>query len=373
MKIVFLCGSLEPGCDGVGDYTRRLAGELTREGHTVSLLALYDNRISADFGEIQENEGTGIHILRIPVKISDLQRFSIAKSFIGSENPEWISLQFVLFAYHNKGLPFGLPRRLQDLGKGRKWHIMFHELWVGMHKGASLSLKIWGAMQQLLILGMIKKLAPKVIHTQTEVYCKLLNSFKVEASILSLFGNIPVKECSKEVRDPKKLTFVIFGSIHPNAPVEEFTSELAGFSEKNSLKVKLVLVGRNGHEKLRWKNAWKAKGFDVESYDPASVDLISRILQNADFGITTTSLALTAKSGSVAAMLEHKTPVICVSKEWKLRKKIEIVSLPSVLEYKETQLEKIINASATVLWNVSVESTASIFINSLKEQSLCSS
>lgn len=27
MTILFLCGSLEPGRDGVGDYTRRLAGD----------------------------------------------------------------------------------------------------------------------------------------------------------------------------------------------------------------------------------------------------------------------------------------------------------------------------------------------------------
>ena len=42
MKLLFLCSSLEPGRDGVGDYTRRLAGECLRQGHEVRLLSLND-------------------------------------------------------------------------------------------------------------------------------------------------------------------------------------------------------------------------------------------------------------------------------------------------------------------------------------------
>ena len=42
MKIVFLCGSLEPGRDGVGDYTRMLAAEIIRKGHNAAIVALAD-------------------------------------------------------------------------------------------------------------------------------------------------------------------------------------------------------------------------------------------------------------------------------------------------------------------------------------------
>jgi hypothetical protein len=44
MRIVFLCFSLEPGRDGVGDYTRALAGELIRPGHEVCAVAMLKNR-----------------------------------------------------------------------------------------------------------------------------------------------------------------------------------------------------------------------------------------------------------------------------------------------------------------------------------------
>ena len=44
MKIAFLCGSLEPWRDGVGDYTRRLAGDLQACGHQV-LVTRHDSQL----------------------------------------------------------------------------------------------------------------------------------------------------------------------------------------------------------------------------------------------------------------------------------------------------------------------------------------
>ena len=42
MKVVFVTSCLEPGRDGVGDYTRSLAEESTKLGHRAGLLALQD-------------------------------------------------------------------------------------------------------------------------------------------------------------------------------------------------------------------------------------------------------------------------------------------------------------------------------------------
>jgi hypothetical protein len=40
MKLLFITGCLEPGKDGVGDYTRELATECARRGHAVFLISL---------------------------------------------------------------------------------------------------------------------------------------------------------------------------------------------------------------------------------------------------------------------------------------------------------------------------------------------
>jgi hypothetical protein len=42
MKIVFVCGSVEIGRDGVGDYTRQLGLELLNQGHEVRIIGIND-------------------------------------------------------------------------------------------------------------------------------------------------------------------------------------------------------------------------------------------------------------------------------------------------------------------------------------------
>ena len=48
MKIAFITSCLEPGKDGVGDYTRSLAAESSRNGHEVCLLALNDRHVDRE-------------------------------------------------------------------------------------------------------------------------------------------------------------------------------------------------------------------------------------------------------------------------------------------------------------------------------------
>ena len=48
MKIMFICGSLEPGKDGVGDYTRRLCAHLKKHHIEVGILAYNDKFINSE-------------------------------------------------------------------------------------------------------------------------------------------------------------------------------------------------------------------------------------------------------------------------------------------------------------------------------------
>src|SRR5215210_3802535 len=130
MKILFLCGSLEPGRDGVGDYTRRLAGELIRQGNKTFIISLNDRYVSEVFKTIQHDDATAISVLRLPSNLVTKKKMQFARKWIDNENPEWLSLQYVPFSFHTKGLPFRLSKLLRGLGKGRKWQIMFHELWL---------------------------------------------------------------------------------------------------------------------------------------------------------------------------------------------------------------------------------------------------
>ena len=170
MKILFLCGSLELGRDGVGDYTRRLAGELIRQGHQAAIIALNDRHVEFKLDEKQEIETISVLVLRLPSSMSANERFVQAENYIQEFNPKWLSLQYVPFSFQDKGLPIGLGRKLARIGKGRNWHVMFHELWVGMNVEASFKLKIWGIIQREITSSILKQLRPLVIHTQSKLF-----------------------------------------------------------------------------------------------------------------------------------------------------------------------------------------------------------
>jgi hypothetical protein len=110
LRIAFLCGSLEPGFDGVGDYTRRLAGELTKQGHSTVIIALHDKTVPDKLEEKQTVDNIELPVLRIPAHYSSKKRFRSAGEWIRTFNPDWLSLQYVPYSFQNKGLPFGLRR-----------------------------------------------------------------------------------------------------------------------------------------------------------------------------------------------------------------------------------------------------------------------
>ena len=106
MKILFICGSIEPGKDGVGDYTRRLCGELIRIGHEVQILSLCDFQVASFISDSQETEAKKVVANRIPKATSNKQRILWSQDVLNKFEPDWISLQYVPYSFNPKGLPF---------------------------------------------------------------------------------------------------------------------------------------------------------------------------------------------------------------------------------------------------------------------------
>lgn len=318
MKIIFLCGCLEPGYDGVGDYTRRLAAELISQGVEVAALALNDHFITEPIHQTQASDHINIDTYRLPSKWNTKLRFKFAKEWIDSINPDWLSLQYVPFSFNTKGLPFNLGKNLSKLCKDNSWHIMFHELWVGMEEKTSKKLLFWGIFQKILIKSLIKKLNPNLITTQTELYRIQLKKLGYDSKLLPLFSNVPL---IANLTDHKsnKISFVTFGTIHPGAPFADFAAEIAQYSKDNNIDVELQFVGRCGKEQETWINIWNKYNLHYNVFGEQPINKLSEILVNSTIGLSSTALPLIEKSGSVAAMLEHNLPVICISKPWSPR------------------------------------------------------
>ena len=328
MKIIFICSSLEPGRDGVGDYTSRLASELIRLSHSPAIISLNDKYTSEKICAEQQFGHVDIPVLRLPATWKSKERISLARKYIKDFNPDLLSLQFVIFGYHAKGLPFGLAKIMASIGPGRKWHIMFHELWVQAQLDISLKAYLWGRAQRYLIKSIVDALKPHTIHTNTFLYQQQLAKIGIDSLYLPVFGNIPIINPSDEVQPgngnkkaANNLRLVIFGLIHPNTPVADFVHEAAAYSEKNDIKISLDIIGRNGSEQEIWTSLWKAARLDVKVSGELSPADISVLLSNASFGISTTPVPQLGKSGSSAAMLEHGLTVIAVSPPWKHKKR----------------------------------------------------
>jgi hypothetical protein len=335
LNIVFICSSLEPGHDGVGDYARRLAAALIRAGNKCAVLSLADRQAQNISEEIQQADGTDVPVMRLPAAIPIKERFAIAKKWVDEIGPQWLSLQFVPFGYHPKGLKLGLSKLLLSLGKGRRWHIMFHELWVGMANEESKKLRLWGTAQRVLISSLLKNLKPEVIHTQTHLYQTLLANMGFTAGYLPLYGNIPVSGNIREGTLPAdKLDLVVFGAIHDRAPIAGFALEAAAYAKQNNVPVNLFIIGRGDSEQQRWATAWEKAGLSATLLGELKEELISAVLSRADIGLSATALAVIEKSGSYAAMREHGLPVISVAKAWTPTGTPRPAVPPGVVEYK---------------------------------------
>lgn len=353
MKILFICGSLEPGSDGVGDYARRLALEIIKCGHDAALLSIHDQFINKISENTETLENLQIKILRIPYMLSIKNNIEAANSWINNYNPDWLSLQYVPFSFNDKGIPFGLSNYLSNFTQKRYWHIMFHELWVGMEEKSSLKYKLWGYIQKKTIKQLLVKLKPALIHTQTKLYQIQLSNLGYDAKYLPLFSNIPVIENKaikpKNIHD-KKIIFVVFGTIHPGVPIENFAQEAAMYKHKTTNEIELILIGRTGVQKEIWIKIWESKGLKVNSLGEQTTTKISELFSSATFGISSTALPLIEKSGSVAAMLEHKLPVICISNNWRPTGIQTPPTAKGIIEYKAGNFEYCITKETPIIY-----------------------
>jgi hypothetical protein len=337
MKILFICGSLEPGKDGVGDYTRRMCGELIRKGHEANILSLCDYQAASFSREYQEIERTKVGVNRIPLATSNVQRLIWAQDVLNDFEPQWISLQYVPYSFNSKGLPFWFPPFLKKLKGKHQWHIMFHELWIGIDVESSFKNKCIGQLQQLIVKKIIHNTKTHFVNTQNKLYQFFLQSHHIKAEILPICGNIPLTAVKNKAKEFTQI--VLFGTIHPGALFKDFIDDLLSHTSAFDKPIKFVFIGKNGSELASYINILASKGVDFEVMGIQSESIISQVLVDSDYGISTTPYFQTEKSGVYAAYKEHQINTISVSRNWTPTK--GQYSIPDIIKYEKNNLNLI--------------------------------
>ncbi|MFD1258260.1 glycosyltransferase [Mucilaginibacter terrae] len=314
MKIAIICGSLQPGHDGVGDYTRRLAGELIRLGNEVIAIALNDRHLKAITNETQNADGNNLPVLRIPAAVAEQKRYSLLETHLLNFKPEWISLQFVPYSFHIKGVPFKLFSKLAALKIEAKWHVLFHEVW--LDKTERFSQKIVKLLQKAAIYGGLKILKPNVVNTTINYNQQRLNAIGASSSVLGLFGNISPGTGASAVPNGivhGAANMLYFGGPPRSEYLNQVITGLVAFCESSVKPVNVILVSGNSPAKDVFKNILIEKlslyGGQVRDMGFLETPELSNLLNNCSVGIVRSEAYFLGKSGSAVAMLEHGLPI----------------------------------------------------------------
>ncbi len=298
MRIAFLTSCLAPGRDGVGDYTAALAEECARLGHETALLALHD-----PFADSGKNS----RVLRLRNLATGHAR--AARDFLDAFAPDWVSLQFVCYGFHPRGLNFLLGKKLAAIIGARPVQIMFHELWLGAENGASIKDRLLGGLQRRGVLGVLRALRPRVVQTSNSAYAAVLRALGVPAERLLLFGAIPILESHPTFpASDEKWRFGMFGTLHPAWSPEPLFSHL----RQTGKRVVISHIGRIGAGGALWEKLERDYGdaFEFVRLGEQPPRKIAELFSQLNFGIATTPWEIIGKSATATAMLEHGLPVV---------------------------------------------------------------
>ncbi|HEY1007818.1 MAG TPA: glycosyltransferase [Sphingobacteriaceae bacterium] len=308
MKILFLCGSLEAGRDGVGDYVRMLGEELGRQsGWQVSAMAIHDPYVTAR----ATITGTpGFPMFRIPAVWGPVRRLEEALRYTGQYSPDWISVQFVPYAFHAKGLPVYLVRQLELLTRNSRVHLMLHEAWAGTGEAFRPHRLAHSIMQKVILKQLLNRLNPSVIHTHLPEYRQKLAGLNRRALELPLFSNIPVR--TGRAAAGTSLVIGFFSQVACSPQILRFVKGLLAKAAGSGLPAELLLIG--GQESRMREFSSFLRNSDPGEHLVTCTGFLppgktSAAIRRCSLGVTPVPRHALGKSGSVAAFLSHGIPV----------------------------------------------------------------
>lgn len=333
MKLLFAAGCLEPGRSGVGDYTRLLAAACTRLGHECHLIALNDSWVSEMHEGSVHVSGSILPVVRLPERAPSSVKESALRAKLATLNPDWVSLQFVPYAFDQKGLVWPRLRWLAAVLHKRRIHVMFHEIWIGDYVGSPWKERWVGRLQKVMIRNLINCLEPTLAHTSNAIYKKMLKAAGLETRLLRMFGTIVLGNDSAEswlypllqsrgvpITHEARSSFWLmgfFGSIHSNFSMRELLVELKRAAHERGQWLVLLLFGNvdSGGALLVEAERTEDERLHAVSLGQQTEEKISQLLNSLDLGLTSTPLNIIGKSSSVATMLEHGLSVLAVCGE----------------------------------------------------------
>ncbi len=324
MRIALLTTTLEPGRCGVGDFTRRVAGDLVAAGHEVLALAFRDGHLQVT---ARDDSQAGLSILRLPVHAWSAEARGEARGALTAFSPDVASLQISPYGLGYHGMLFSCLPWFARLLAGLPLHIMYHELWIGGTRDAPWRQVVEGALQRRLLGRFHRRLAPQAASCSSNLARAMLGSIGIEASVTPIPSGIPVAPTGNgeplPTAEPGTRRLALLGSIPPEWDWRGSLGPLCRAISASGQRAELVQLGRPGYQgRAIWAaitaaaSELPATTLEVGEADAVS---LSHWLQTCDAGLSLTPLEALGKSSAAGAYRAHGLPIIGLREPLRLR------------------------------------------------------
>jgi hypothetical protein len=322
MRVALLTTTLEAGRCGVGDFTRRLAGDLVALGHRVLAVGLCDAHTTR---RLEEGPEPGLTLLRLPAHGWSAAALGETRAALSGFDPDVTSLQVSPYGLGYHGMLYTCLPWFERLLAGRPLHVMYHELWVGGTFDEPWRQVLEGALQRRLLARFHRRLAPRAASCSSTLAQAMLEELGIAASVAPVPSGIPVAAREGAAVPPAGSgvrRLALFGNIPPEWDWRGALLPLCRAIVAGGWQAELVQLGRVGEAGQRvWAEIaaaidLPARCSSVGATDPMS---LSHWLGSCHAGLTLTPLEALGKSSAAAAYREHGLPVIGLRAPLRLR------------------------------------------------------
>lgn len=286
-KIVFISNNSPPVIDGVGDYTYHLGNCLSKD-----VEVFYLNK------QTLEIHNWSICSLRqLTNKIEALK-------------PDLVSLQYVPFGFHAKGLPFSLLIFWLFLKiKRYKLQITFHEVAIGFNKN-SVRQNLAAIGQRIIAWGLC--FLARDVFTSVGLYYRMLKPFNGNIKQVNIGANLFKERTTKESK--QEISIVIFN----NRITDEFLEAMQRLKKVVDVKFKCICIGKQpaNHVYLT-KKIKDLNLFDnLKIYPQSDAETITDYLYSGDIYVQPEwtdengNGGISLKSGVLIAAMGASLPII---------------------------------------------------------------
>jgi len=313
MKVCIICPSFPPKVCGIGDYTYKLARELTKSDIEVVIISNEDSGIKEKFSQIKNP--------RVLSAIKDwgFKNLSKVLKILKAEKPDIIHIQYQNNLYQSKQMINFLPLFLRFFIKS-KIIITLHEL---QHPRFLPFTNLFSKLNIFTSLFF----SHKIIVTSEMQYARIPGfcGLKFKSKIIPVGSNIDIFPITEEQKSnfrqrmnifDDEILIVNFGMIRQDKGLEILFRALKGMILEG-YKAKLVLAG------ARPKDSWNeyreeifslAEGLGINKHvlelGFLSEKDASFLLSSADMSILPYAEGASTKRGPLAACFSHNLPII---------------------------------------------------------------